>query len=1056
MPGDTGMKNRREEFENPGISYRSKPFWAWNGKLEEQELYRQLDILKEMGFGGAFIHSRVGLETEYLGQEWMELVDRCLQYGKKIGLDLWIYDEDRWPSGSAGGLVTQKKENRSKRMQMYILEAEEAASFLEKGKRQILSVFRCSLQGYEYENLERISGSSDLRETEKQNDRKDEKVLAFIVEESSPSDNYNGNTYLDTMKGRAVEEFLQETHDRYREELSEEGLSGMHGMFTDEPHRGAYLCDFSEGNQTSIPYTEELIPAFAQQFGYELADALPDIFLRKRGEAFSRAAIDYLETAQNLFLENYMEAYRDRCHRYGWDFTGHLLHEDSLSTQTCMLGSLMTGYEYMDIPGIDLLGEKNACRWIGKQVSSVAHQTGKQHMLTELFGCSGWQMRFEDYKAVGDWQAMMGIDLFCPHLSWYTMKGENKRDYPASIFYQSAWYEEYRYTEDYFARIHVLTEGKPSQCRLLVINPIRSVWARAHIGSFAWILSQDEGISRIEAQYEETFRILMEAGIDFDYGEEGLLKKYGSAQDGRVTVGECTYDKVLLSGAETLEESTWKLLSDFVSAGGRLIVAGSRPDRIRANPDERMEQLLKQAEWIPFTREAVAASCRPEKPLYTLENHGQNVYMQSYEKDGVLSFILLNIDRERAAEKVTLTIAEEGILEEWDARTGRITQLDAEKKTVQRIVTNLAPGEEKIYVLVPFTQKVTRVNDNLTYSQKTEESIGKSAVSEKNGGGDVGDLQNPEGQAVHSPERADLRGRFFSYSLSEPNVAVLDRAEVYLEGQCIVRGEEILKEDRRLRKAMGFPYRGGEMMQPWYIRSCRPELLSRERAVRAVFYFWIDELPEELEIAAEIPENGAKVSLNGRELTASEDFWIDRAYTKFKAEVLHLGENRIEMEYRYRRDSGLEAIYLLGNFAVTLEGEIHLSKLPKKLTCGSITEQGLPFYSGRILYELDTQLKEYCEQEVTVQFGELPAALAVLHGEKKERIAFRPYEAKVKRLESVEMIFNRRNTFGPLHLPLDYQGTYGPETFLTEGENWREEIQLFPQGLPESVAFIRT
>ena len=50
-----------EEFKNPGMKYRSIPFWAWNGRLEEKELYRQLDILKEMGFGGAFIHSRVGL-----------------------------------------------------------------------------------------------------------------------------------------------------------------------------------------------------------------------------------------------------------------------------------------------------------------------------------------------------------------------------------------------------------------------------------------------------------------------------------------------------------------------------------------------------------------------------------------------------------------------------------------------------------------------------------------------------------------------------------------------------------------------------------------------------------------------------------------------------------------------------------------------------------------------------------------------------------------------------------------------------------------------------------
>ena len=40
--------NNIEEFKNPGMKYRSIPFWAWNGRLEEKELYRQLDILKEI------------------------------------------------------------------------------------------------------------------------------------------------------------------------------------------------------------------------------------------------------------------------------------------------------------------------------------------------------------------------------------------------------------------------------------------------------------------------------------------------------------------------------------------------------------------------------------------------------------------------------------------------------------------------------------------------------------------------------------------------------------------------------------------------------------------------------------------------------------------------------------------------------------------------------------------------------------------------------------------------------------------------------------------------
>ena len=77
------MRGNNGNFVNPDSRYRSKPFWAWNGKLQEHELRRQLDVMKEMGMGGAFMHSRVGLGTEYLSEEWFRLINACAdQCGK--------------------------------------------------------------------------------------------------------------------------------------------------------------------------------------------------------------------------------------------------------------------------------------------------------------------------------------------------------------------------------------------------------------------------------------------------------------------------------------------------------------------------------------------------------------------------------------------------------------------------------------------------------------------------------------------------------------------------------------------------------------------------------------------------------------------------------------------------------------------------------------------------------------------------------------------------------------------------------------------------------------
>jgi len=76
------------QWLNPPAAFRGKPFWSWNGKLEESELLRQLGLFKDMGMGGVFFHSRTGLATEYLGTEWMELTKACADEAARLLLDI--------------------------------------------------------------------------------------------------------------------------------------------------------------------------------------------------------------------------------------------------------------------------------------------------------------------------------------------------------------------------------------------------------------------------------------------------------------------------------------------------------------------------------------------------------------------------------------------------------------------------------------------------------------------------------------------------------------------------------------------------------------------------------------------------------------------------------------------------------------------------------------------------------------------------------------------------------------------------------------------------------
>ncbi|HUU60118.1 MAG TPA: hypothetical protein VMZ50_11285, partial [Phycisphaerae bacterium] len=101
----------REAWVNPPAIYRSAPFWSWNSALDGDRLCRAVESMHQAGMGGFFMHSRYGLKTPYLSREWFHCVAACVEKARELGMKAYLYDEDRWPSGTAGGLVTRENED---------------------------------------------------------------------------------------------------------------------------------------------------------------------------------------------------------------------------------------------------------------------------------------------------------------------------------------------------------------------------------------------------------------------------------------------------------------------------------------------------------------------------------------------------------------------------------------------------------------------------------------------------------------------------------------------------------------------------------------------------------------------------------------------------------------------------------------------------------------------------------------------------------------------------------------------------------------------------------
>ena len=94
----------KEALQNPPKAYRPVPFWSWNDRLESEETRRQIKEMDEQGMGGFFMHVRTGLETPYMNEDFMHCIRACVEKAKSNQMLAYLYDEDRWPSGAAGGL----------------------------------------------------------------------------------------------------------------------------------------------------------------------------------------------------------------------------------------------------------------------------------------------------------------------------------------------------------------------------------------------------------------------------------------------------------------------------------------------------------------------------------------------------------------------------------------------------------------------------------------------------------------------------------------------------------------------------------------------------------------------------------------------------------------------------------------------------------------------------------------------------------------------------------------------------------------------------------------
>ncbi len=1065
---NNGLKNLEERFKNPSNEFRGKPFWSWNGELKKEELLRQVDILEEMGFGGYFMHSRCGLITEYLGKEWFELTNEISDYGYKKGMESWLYDEDRWPSGSAGGIATEEKKYRMKYLFVYDTSVENfeftddcfAVFIAEKSDEHTVVWYK------------QIFKSSDIKEEYFNN--KNIRILKFKVELEKPSSVYNGNTYLNTLNKEATEKFIDVTHNAYKKNCKQRIGTSIKGIFTDEPHRGtALLSDKKSDDKNdiicSVCYTDDIFEQIEKTYGYNMIPFLPELFYKHNGERTAKYKHDFIDVADNLFIERFVIPIACWCKENNMEFTGHALHENSLVNQTIPQGSLMRFYQHLSVPGIDMLEEYDDCFWVAKQIQSVAHQLNQKWVLSELYGCTGWQFNFKSHKAVGNWQAVLGVNVRCPHLSWYTMEGESKRDFPASILHQSAWYKYYNYVESYFARFaELISEGAPVS-ELLVLNPIESVWTMAYVDWADWIFATDKDVKAYEEKYNTLCNYLLGEQIDFDLGEEFIMQNNAKVNviNGKpyITIGVMNYSCILISNTLTIRKSTFNLIKEFANLGGKVFVTGTKPymiDALKSDEFINFAEQNKNVETVDFDACSLGKAISPylnlktDLSVKTIDDKPLICQVRECKEDNAYIVAIINTNRDKKADNIKLLLSGAGdfcAIEEWELETGNRFNINKDckiLKTETEINFNIEPAGTKTFVLIK--------NNSLgkAASKKTLTALKEKSFN-----------QNVE------------------YSLSEKNILVLDMVNADFNGKKY-NSLEVLHLDMQIRDSLGLEHRSGEMLQPWLTK----KKYTQEYGKLTLDYeFFIDELPKnDLMLAAERPEF-YDYYINGEKLKPNGEFWTDICFKTLpiSKSLLHLGKNVITAKTVFKRTTNIESVYILGDFGVKLnkheqnitrrkldkgrffDNEKHIVSLPETIGFNDISNYNLPFYSGEISYIIKKEdiltPNVLNGEKLYIKVNEFMGALVKIESanhtaeETKEPkiIAWEPYEADITDFANqdikVTLVCTRKNTFGPLHLVPAMPSSVGPQHFITEGKEYTDDYALIDSGIFNGVKF---
>lgn len=590
-----------EEFKDPSQKYRIKPFWFWNGDMNEEEIEHQIKEMADKGLGGFFICARQGMSVSYLSQKWFDKVEFASKKAKEYGLEAWLYDEYPYPSGMSGGEVLLEHPEAEHMVLNHISRDVEGLKEIEieLGWSQVVYAKAFPIKEEEIlwtnaidleDNIGNLQTTQIYQTTglTKYNNKRffsygPQKFLTTTL----PEGNWHIEVYTQSVMGdfkyyggffdpcnkSAVRTFLDTTHERYKKAIG--GGFGEHiqGMFSDEV-----------GLLSPIPWSKLILEYFEKLKGYRIQDVMPALHNSSFEHAF-RIRFDLYDAMHKLFVESYHKQVAAWC------------KENQLYYATEVPSMRMSTQRYSTIVGGDTAHEKlgKSLDWIydeyirnyrsnAKSVSSLTRQLGNEFAMIESFHSVGWTMNMQDAKWMIDRLGASGINLYNFHAFYYTIDAITKHDAPPSQFLQNPYWKHYKVLSDYVGRMGAFVTNTEAVIKIAVLDPAASFWTYLADPFHGFIYKGEDEQERIRLDkvrddWVYICKTLLFNQLDYEHLDTEILEN-ASVENGEIKIGRASYQTLIIPPSICIEDNVYRKVKDFVDKGGKVIALGMLPSKI--------------------------------------------------------------------------------------------------------------------------------------------------------------------------------------------------------------------------------------------------------------------------------------------------------------------------------------------------------------------------------------------------------------------------------------------------------------------------------------------